>query len=366
MILTAEQKCLLWLSAGEITAGRVQELVRRYESAEGVWNAFGKPEGPKFVDWSQEILSKLHSRDAMDDLLAELEKKNVHLLFQADSAYPEQLKAIQDPPYLLYYAGRLSCLSMPMVALVGSRRASSYGMEMSQMLSRGLCDAGICVVSGLARGIDSAAHQAALSCGGHTIGVLGSGINVPYPPEHTPMLRQIAGGIGLILSEYPLDAEPRAFHFPHRNRIISGLCLGVVLVEGRIKSGGMHTVSSALAQGREVFAVPGRVGAFGSEGPHIILREGARIVTSAQDVLEDLGLCREKPKKRPAQAETLPAVQKAIVEALAVEPLGLTEIAEQVGINENDLMTHLSMMEILGLVCRGVGNRFYLPLVAEQ
>lgn len=368
MILTAEQKCMLWLSSAEIAAGRVQELMGHYGTAEGIWDAFDKTGGQEFQDHSFQTLKALHSRTAMDDLIAKLEKKNVHLLFQSDEAYPAQLRVIQDPPYLLYYAGRLSCLAMPMIALVGTRRASQYGLEMSGLLSRGLCEAGVCVVSGLARGIDSAAHQAALNCGGHTIGVLGSGINVPYPPEHTPMLRKIAGGIGLILSEYPLDAEPRAFHFPHRNRIISGLCMGVIFVEGRIKSGGMHTVSSALAQGREVFAVPGRIGSYGSEGPHIILREGARIVTSAQDVLEDLGLWREPSANAPfpESACSLNETQQAIVQALAVEPLALSELTQRLGIHENELMTQLSMMEILGQVCRGAGNRFYLPIAAEK
>lgn len=369
MILTAEQKCLLWLSSAEIAAGHVWDLLACYGSAQAVWDAFGGANGPAFRGKAQETLARLHSRAAIDDLIAGVEKKNVRLLFSTDEAYPQQLRCIQAPPYLLYCAGRLSCLQMPMVALVGARRASRYGMDMAAMLSRGLCEAGVCIVSGLARGIDSAAHQAALDAQGHTVGVLGSGIDTPYPPENTPMLRKISGGIGLVISEYPLGAEPAAFHFPHRNRLISGLSNGVVFVEGKIRSGGMHTVNAALDQGREVFAVPGHVGTEGSEGPHLILREGARIVTSAQDLLEDLGLAfcaASSPKKNAEAASELTALQKSIVAALRIEPLYLEELASRLGVDASLLIGELGTLEIAGWICRQAGNRFGLPLLAGQ
>lgn len=364
MVLNAEQKCLLWLSAAEVTPGHLQNLKEKWPDAQAIWEAFGKTDGPKFQPATEKVLKQFHSREALDGLLERLDKKNVHLLFQEDEAYPEPLASIADPPYLLYYAGRLSCLKKPMVAIVGARRASSYGREMASILSRGLCDAGACVVSGLARGIDEAAHQAALNAGGSTIGVLGSGINTPYPPEHTPMLRKIAGGIGLVVSEYPLDAPPLAYHFPHRNRIIAGLCMGVVLVEGRIRSGGMHTISAALAQGREVFAVPGRVGSECAEGPHTLLREGARIVTSAQDLLEDLRLApvQVPSKKNFVFPETANALQNRIVSLLRVEPMRQDEIAEHLSIDDETLMVELGTMEILGIIRREAGNRFSLPV----
>lgn len=369
MLLNAEQKALVWLSAAEVTAGHVMQLREEYSSALGVWEAFGSENGPKFRPGTHSTLKKLHSASAMEDLLGRMERKNVNLLFEDDPAYPELLRSIQDPPYLLYYAGRLSCLEKPMVAVVGTRRASTYGIEMAGMLARGLCEADVCVVSGLARGIDAAAHEAALYAGGRTVGILGSGINVPYPPEHTQLLRKIAGGIGLILSEYPLDAGPIAFHFPHRNRLIAGLCRGVVLVEGPVKSGGMHTVHAALMQGRQVFAVPGRVGSFGSEGPHAILREGARIITSAQDLLEDLDLAPVAPeKKKTGRSERikLTHTQRAVVSALRIEPAGMQELSEKLQIGSGELMTELGTLEIMGVIRREAGNRFYLPLAARK
>ena len=367
MLLTAEQKCLLWLSAAEITPDRVSTLIEQYGSAEAIWDAFGKTNGPQFQETARKTLDALHSRDAIDALHGKLERKNVQLLFQTDDAYPAQLNAIHDPPYLLYYAGRIECLRFPMIALVGTRKASGYGMEMAQMLAKGLSEAGICVVSGLARGIDGAAHEATVNAGGRTVGILGSGINVPYPPEHTSLLRKMAGGIGLVLSEYPLDAQPRPYHFPHRNRIISGLSMGVVFVEGRIKSGGMHTVHAALMQGREVFAVPGKVGAYGSEGPHAILREGARIVTSAQELLDDLGLAepKEKPQKAMPSSD-LTILQQGVIACLRREPLGVHELASALNLSENDVITELGMLEILGFVQREAGNRFHLPVAARK
>lgn len=366
MLLTAEQKCLLWLSAAEVTPGHVQKLLETFETAQGIWEAFNAENGPQFKPYTQAILSRLHTRDALDDLQEKLNLKNVHLLFRDDPEYPELLSEIQDPPYLLYYAGRLNCLKKPMVALVGTRQASQYGRDMASMLSRGLCEAGVCVVSGLARGIDATAHEAALQAGGSTVGVLGSGINVPYPPEHTPLLRRIAGGIGLVISEYPLDAGPQAFHFPHRNRIISGLSQGVVFVEGKIKSGGMHTVHAALMQGREVFAVPGYVGTIGSEGPHAILREGARIVTSAEELLDDLGLQKKENPSCELNLVKLNPFQSKIVSVLKLERLNPQEISQKLQCDPKDLLTELGTLEILGVICREAGNRFYLPLSARQ
>lgn len=359
---------MLWLSAAEITPGQVQRLLEHYHSLEEVWEAFGKDDDLHFPVPAQYVLQRYHSHTAIDDLMERLERKNVKLLFQDDPAYPELLASIEDPPYLLYYAGKLSCLNRPTVAIVGTRRASSYGLEMAASIARGVAEAGVGVVSGLARGIDAAAHNGALEVGGVTVGILGSGINVPYPAEHTTLLRKIAGGIGLVLSEYPLDAQPMPFHFPHRNRIISGLSQGVVLVEGRVKSGGMHTVHAALMQGREVFAVPGRIGSFGSEGPHALLREGARIITSAEDLLDDLGLLKsgEEPSDAAVDTSRLTHLQQQIVSQLHLEPCGSQAIAQALGANEADIITELGTLEIMGVARREAGNRFYLPIQAKQ
>ena len=365
MLLNAEQKCLLWLSNAEVSPGHLQKLLENYHTVQEIWEQFGKENGPTFAPAARQILKDTHAPAAIDELAEKLDHKNVNLLFQSDQDYPESLLNIQDPPYLLYYAGRLTCLQLPAIAMVGTRTPSHYGMEMAAGIARDLSKAGVCVVSGLARGIDAAVHQAVLDAGGHTIGVLGSGINVPYPPEHRNMLRKIAGGIGLIISEYPLNAAPVAYHFPHRNRIISGLSAGTVFVEGKIQSGGMHTVHSALMQGREVFAVPGKVGTLGSEGPHAILREGARIITSAQDLLDDLGIAAENSVSTASTKIKLTAVQQKIVAQLRIQELTPQEIAELAALPVNDVITELGTLEILGVVAREAGNRFHLPIAAR-
>lgn len=365
MLLTAEQKCLLWLSNAEVTPGHVQKLLETYHTVEEIWTEFGQKGGPQFSPSARSVLRSTHSPSAIDDLAEKLEHRNVNLLFRDDDDYPFMLANIQDPPYLLYYAGKLSCLTLPAIALVGTRTPSRYGMEIAAALAKDLSEAGICVVSGLARGIDAAAHQAVLDAGGHTIGVLGSGINVPYPPEHRSMLRKIAGGIGLVISEYPMNAAPLAYHFPHRNRIISGLCMGTVFVEGKIQSGGMHTVHSALEQGREVFAVPGQIGNRGSEGPHAILREGARIITNAQELLDDLGIEPQKKTESSPNMVKLNPVQQKIVAQLRVQELTPQEIADAAGLSAGEVIMELGTLEIVGVVTREAGNRFHLPLTAR-
>jgi DNA processing protein len=362
MVLSDEQRYLLWLSAAEISANRVTELIGLFGSAKAVWDAFGTASSPKFMPKSKRILEENHTQEKLNQLIAQLEEKHVHLLFQDDADYPPLLREISDPPYLLYYAGKLDCLKQPCVALVGTRTPSDYGRHMACDIAAGLCEAGVTVVSGLARGIDYAAHEGALKAGGCTVGVLGCGINRPYPSEHTPMLRRIASGKGLIISEYPLDSTPLPFHFPYRNRIIAGLSVGTVLVEGRIQSGGMHTVTSALDQGREVFAVPGQKGYIGAEGPLTIMREGARPVTSARDILEDLSLVPlMAPYTRPKRQPRLPVLQLRILRALRVQPMGVDELAAALKTGPEEIMTETSIMEINGLLRREAGNSFALP-----
>lgn len=362
MELSLEQRRLLWLSSAEVSAAHVSSLLAEYGSAQTIWNCFQESASSQFTPKCRKILADLHHEEKIDELIRKLESKHVHLLFYEDESYPALLKEITNPPYLLYYAGDLSCLQKPSVAIVGTRTPSDYGRHMASKIADGLSRAGITVVSGLARGIDYAAHRGALNAGGATVGVLGSGINNPYPTEHTPLMRQIARSNGLVLSEYPLDAKPIAFHFPYRNRIISGCSIGVVFVEGRIKSGGMHTVTSALDQGREVFAVPGQTGYLGAEGPLAIMREGARIVTSAEDILEDLALLPiTHTLSSPRVDPSLPLVQMRIIQALQIQPLTIDELSEKLKLSTDDIMTETSIMEINGTIRREAGNSFALP-----
>ncbi len=360
MRFTDEQRRLLWLSAAEITADRVQRMIEKRGSASALWEDYRQGDPLTANAEAAHTLARYHSEAALDALCERIELKGVTVLFQSDAAYPALLKCIDDAPYVLYAMGDADALRRPAVAVVGTRYPSGYGKNVAQAIAAGLGQAGVTVVSGLARGIDTSAHEGAIEGGGPTVAVLGSGVNVPYPFENVGLYRRIVEGAGVVLSEYPMDAAPITYHFPHRNRVISGLSHGIVFVEGKVKSGGMITVRTALDQGREVFAVPGCVGQSVSEGPHAIIREGARLVTSAEDVLLDMGLERllDRPHAAPEPPLGENEMQVCVLRALMREPMGLDGLCEATGRTADELMAELSIMEIMGYIRRDSGNIF--------
>jgi len=230
------------------------------------------------------------------------------IVTQGEAGYPAPLAHIPDPPPFLYMKGQWVDADQTSVAIVGSRQASLYGQEVAERLAYDLAIRGITVVSGLARGIDAAAHRGALNAGGgRTIAVLGNGLASIYPPEHRELAGRIAAR-GALLSEYPMEAEAKPWHFPKRNRLISGLSLGVVVVEAAARSGALITADMALEQGREVFAVPGLVHAVTSQGTHALLKQGAKLVTSVDDIVEELRL---KPLIVPRKSDAAEAASQA-------------------------------------------------------
>ena len=230
--------------------------------------------------------SLLQTRQAIDlpAALEEIESAGVEILTWDDKEYPLYLKEIADPPPVLYLRGDIQTRDQWAVAVVGTRRSTSYGKHVTQQLVGDLARSGATIVSGMARGIDGVAHWAALEAGGRTLAVLGSGISQVYPPEHRALAQQIASS-GALLSEFPPDTPPEAGNFPRRNRIISGLSLGVLVIEAGRKSGALITANYALEQGRDVFAVPGNINARSSVGTNRIIQEGATLVLSAEDIL---------------------------------------------------------------------------------
>lgn len=231
------------------------------------------------------------SQQQLDSALLWLEQPGHHLLLADDPYYPSQLRAIVDYPGALFVCGDLPLLSSVQLAIVGSRAHSWYGARWGRQFSELLASRGITITSGLALGIDGVAHRGALEAHGKTIGVLGNGLEAIYPRRHRALATQIVDSGGALLSEFPLAAAPLPGNFPRRNRIISGLSVGVVVIEAALKSGSLVTVRCALAQGREVFALPGPVGNPGSEGPHWLIKQGAVLVTSAEDIIE---YCRQE------------------------------------------------------------------------
>ncbi len=217
-----------------------------------------------------------------------LEQPSHHLILASDARYPAQLRAITDYPGALFVNGDPASLNNPQLAIVGSRHHSWYGQNWGETFSKGLSASGLTITSGLARGIDGVAHRAALNVKGKSVAVLGNGLFSVHPRSHTSLAAAIAHGGGAVISEFPLSAPPRPENFPQRNRIISGLSFGVLVVEAAIRSGSLVTARCALEQGRDVFALPGPLGNPGSEGPHWLIKQGATLVTSLEDILENL------------------------------------------------------------------------------
>ena len=273
-----------------------------------------------------------------------------------EPAYPLALAHIPDPPLALFVCGAVDVLSRPAVALVGARAATAYGRDMARALAADLAARDVVVVSGLARGIDGAAHQAALDAGGRTVGVLGSGLDRIYPAEHDRLAEAAVAAGGALVSEFRPGTPPLAHHFPLRNRIISGLVSAVVVVEAAEKSGSLITAASALEQGREVMAVPGPVRAGRHRGAHALLRDGAKLVETADDILAELGWGLPR-----AVGDRRPALDPAVVAALGLPPETIEftadEVAAQTGLATPVVLGRLLALEIAGRIQRiGLGR----------
>jgi DNA processing protein len=296
-----------------------------------------------------------HRRDDLDrragEVLTRAAELGIRPVGRLDAFYPPALAQVADAPVVLWVSGDVAALDGRLVAVVGSRAASPYGLEAAGRLGEDLSRAGVTVVSGLARGCDAAAHRGALAAGGRTVAVLGCGPDVCYPAEHADLLRAVRQS-GAVVSEYPPGTPPRPGHFPLRNRIISGLCRGVVVVEASDRSGSLLTAGCALDQGREVMAVPGTVFGQRHRGSHALLRDGARLVETADDVLEELGWAGARARPDRASGDPLlravPAGEDVDVDALAV----------RTGWPATVVLQRLLHLELAGAVRRTPGGRF--------
>lgn len=283
----------------------------------------------------------------------------MHTINISDKDYPANLKGIYAPPKALYVNGALEKDDRAAIAIVGSRAATPYGLSTAYRLAGELASFGITVVSGLAVGIDTEAHKGALDRGGRTIAVLGSGLDVIYPPENKKLAQRIEKQ-GAVISEFPLGTPPNRYNFPRRNRIISGFSLGVVVVEASKDSGALITAKCALDENREVFAVPGKAGSVTSEGTHQLIKDGARLVENGEDIIEELGLELKRISDGRA-GKSFPDLEKdeeKIFEALSDEPLHIDEIAEAASFDASLALKTLSSLELKGAIKQLPGKRF--------
>jgi DNA processing protein len=285
----------------------------------------------------------------------------ITVIGEQDEAYPQMLREIPDPPGILFVRGGFQPSDALSIAIVGTRHATKYGLQQAERLASALVRAGVTVVSGLARGIDAAAHRGALAAGGRTIAVLGGGILKLYPPEHKNLAEDVVAG-GALISEAPPRTAPHAGCFPQRNRIISGLSLGSVIVEAGDRSGALITARLAMEQGREVFAVPGRVDSRASRGCHRLIRDGAKLVESVDDILEELGPLVEAATRDNGQVVRHPAeltlndTEQRILGAIDTEATSIDQIVTDTGLPVPRVLSTISVLEMRRLVRRLSGN----------
>lgn len=285
-------------------------------------------------------------------------EQGVHLVSYRDEEYPDLLAQVPEAPPLLFVQGQLTRDDDLAVAVVGTRKATPYGLKIARRLAHDLARRGFTIVSGLALGIDGEAHEGALEAGGRSIAVMATGADITYPAEHRGLRERLAQS-GAVITECPFGAGPSRYAFPTRNRIIAGLCRGIIVVEAPVKSGALITAQHAADQGREVFAVPGSIESPASRGCHLLLKEGAHLVEVAEDVVEGLGLLLTAVPTRPGRTRPeLSGDEQCVYDALTPEPQRVDQLTERSGLDPARLNAALMLLEVKGLARRFAGGTY--------
>lgn len=359
----------LLLSVERIGPAKIRSLLSKFRNLHNILDASNN-ELQEVEGISKELSSRIKKisshKDEMKSFvekeLTKLKKIGGRIITVWDEDYPPLLKKIYDPPLILYLKGNFDERDQYSIAVVGTRSPTNYGKIQAERIVTALAEQGITIVSGLARGIDSIAHKTALKNRSRTIAVVGSGLDVIYPPENKKLFEEISEN-GVIISEFALGTKPDAVNFPKRNRIISGISLGTLVVETGINGGAMQTARLALDQNREVFAIPGNIGVRQSEGTNLLIQRGeAELITSAEDILTELEL-KLKPvigKNIPKPEKDLNMFEEKIYNSLTNEPLHIDKIAELTNLSTSDCLVHLLSLEFKGLVKQLPGKVFGL------
>jgi DNA processing protein len=353
-----------WVVLHRVAGPRVlAALLGPYTSAQRVFDA-GRPDLLSLLDGDPEALAAVREAAATAPAEAErewLDRPGNHIVTLCDPAYPPLLRQIPDPPPLLFVRGDPALLAAPQLAVVGSRNPTPGGTDNARAFARALARAGLAVTSGLALGIDAAAHEGALEVAGRTLAVAGTGLDRVYPASHRALAHAIAAG-GALISEFPLGTPPRRENFPQRNRIISGLALGVLVVEAAPASGSLITARLAAEQGREVFAIPGSIHSPLARGCHALIRQGAKLVETAQDILEELGPLAQAAAGAESPAGHPPAATSPAEEALLVQlghdPADVDTLCARAGLTPDAVSSMLLQMELRGLVASCPGGKY--------
>ena len=360
--MTPDTSLKAWLALS-LTCGLggegARRLLKEFGSPEAVFAAsVGSLKAVVKAEIAAE-LGKGIAEEAVAPALNWLEDANNHIVTLADSDYPQALLNIPDPPLLLYVKGRLDLLNHPALAIVGSRNATPQGINNAEAFAKSLSDSGLCIISGMAHGIDAAAHRGALHCQGNNCGgsiaVVGTGLDKVYPAANRDLAHALAAQ-GALISEFPLGTPPLAANFPRRNRIISGMSMGCLVVEASLQSGSLITARLALEQGRDVFAIPGSIHAPQSKGCHALLKQGAKLVETAQDILEELdGLVVATAAVPDPDMQNTDSL---LLEQIGFDPVGLDTLAARCGLTVGQLSAMLLTLELEGRICALPGGQY--------
>jgi DNA processing protein len=339
----------------------LSKLLEQFSEPEVIFQNIDKIEGISLA-----VRNALYQPDwaLIESDLKWLSQPDRYVVIRGDDDYPELLEQIPDPPELLFVQGDVDLLSQWQIAIVGSRNPSTSGHEAAFEFSKYLAECGIVITSGLAMGIDAAAHKGALAAGGKTIAVVGTGLDRVYPAKHRDLAHVIVNN-GAMVSEFPLGTPPQANHFPRRNRIISGLSLGALVTEAAIKSGSLITARMAMEQGREVFAIPGSIHNPLARGCHKLIREGAKLVETAQDILEELGPLSavQRTKLKSEASQDIEPIQRdddyqLLLDKLGYDPIQIDVLIERSGLTADVVSSMLLLLELQGQVESLPGGRY--------
>jgi len=314
----------------------------------------------------ERIIQLRHKADP-EQIAEELKKSGTEVIMLGDPNYPIALAQIADPPVILYTRGRLPEPTVPLLAMVGSRRATPYGKAIARRFAEDLVKLGWGIVSGMARGIDTAAHEGALEGGGYTIAVFGCGINICYPQENKKLRERIEAE-GCVLSEFPPDCGPHPRNFPIRNRIISGCSLGTLVIEAGERSGALITAYKALEQGRDVFAIPGSLTSKYSKGTNRLIKQGAKLVECIEDIIEEYPYLTWEmpPTPKKGSVPTLTLEESCVLRNLGLEPVHIDQLVEKTGLSVSRVGSILTMLEFKGLAKQLPGNYYINPEIEHE
>lgn len=366
--MTREEALLCWLyECPGMTVTRAHKLVRLYGTLDGIWRDLDvRAQGVLGERVYADLCARRDMR-TVDRLVDAVERAGMHIVRRGDAHYPPLLGYIHDAPDLLYVRGQKDISDAQAFAIVGARRCTRYGRAQAERIGCELAGMGVTVVSGMARGIDTAAHVGALRAHGRTIAVLGCGLDVAYPPENAALIEQVVAQGGSVVSEFAPGTPPRSVHFPQRNRILSGICAGVLLIEAQRSSGAMITVNLALEQGREVYALPGNVDAPLSRMPLQILSEGAHMARGAQDIVTSLHWITQETQlsfdvdaRQADEPLTISDEEAVVVRCVENEALSFDEIKEMTNFESDKLNSLLTILEIKEIMKQLPGKMYTL------